>query len=64
MLALVFFNADMAGLRLALEVEWFDWFRSICCARSFGNSGRAAAYLDVGLVHVAIVYSYLLLIEL
>ena len=64
MLALVFINADMAGLQLALEVEWFGWFRSIYYSRSSGNSGRAAAYLDVGLVHVAIVYSYLFLIEL
>ena len=56
MLALVFFNADIAGLRLALEVEWFGWFRSIYCARSSGIGERAAAYAGVGLAHVAIVY--------
>ena len=56
MLALVFINADMAGLRLALEVEWFGWFRSIYCSRSSGIGGCAAAYAGVGLAHVAIVY--------
>ena len=49
----MFFNADMAGLRLALEVKCFGWFRSIYCARSSSIDGHAAAYLDVGL---AIVY--------